>query len=33
MIIVPVVHVDFDVVDDFAASVRGVGGFGSSGRR
>jgi len=33
MIMVPVVHVDFEVVDDFAASVRGVGGFGSSGRR
>jgi dUTP pyrophosphatase len=33
MIIVPVVHVDFEVVDDFAASARGVGGFGSSGRQ
>ncbi len=33
MIIVPVVHVEFDVVDDFAVSVRGGGGFGSSGHR
>jgi dUTP pyrophosphatase len=32
MVVVPVVHVDFEVVDDFAASPRGVGGFGSSGR-
>jgi dUTP pyrophosphatase len=31
MVIVPVVHVDFDIVDDFAASQRGHGGFGSSG--
>lgn len=31
MIIVPVVQVDFDVVEDFAASPRGGGGFGSSG--
>jgi dUTP pyrophosphatase len=33
MVIVPVVHVEFDVVDDFAASSRGAGGFGSSGRQ
>ena len=33
MVIVPVVHVAFDVVDDFTASPRGVGGFGSSGQR
>lgn len=33
MIMVPVVHVDFEVVDEFPASVRGVGGFGSSGRQ
>jgi dUTP pyrophosphatase len=33
MVIVPVVHVKFDVVEDFAASHRGVGGFGSSGHR
>ncbi len=31
MVVVPVVHVDFDVVEEFAASTRGVGGFGSSG--
>jgi dUTP pyrophosphatase len=33
MVIVPVVHVDFEVVEDFTASSRGVGGFGSSGHR
>lgn len=32
MVIVPVVHVEFDTVEDFAVSVRGSGGFGSSGR-
>jgi dUTP pyrophosphatase len=31
MVIVPVVHVDFEVVEDFTASHRGTGGFGSSG--
>jgi dUTP pyrophosphatase len=31
MVIVPVVHVEFDVVEDFTASSRGHGGFGSSG--
>lgn len=31
MVIVPVVHVDFEVVEDFATSERGAGGFGSSG--
>jgi deoxyuridine 5'-triphosphate nucleotidohydrolase len=31
MVIVPVVHVDFEVVEDFSASERGSGGFGSSG--
>jgi dUTP pyrophosphatase len=31
--VVPVVQVEFDVVDEFAASNRGAGGFGSSGRR
>jgi dUTP pyrophosphatase len=31
MVIIPVVHVDFDVVEDFNASARGTGGFGSSG--
>ncbi len=33
MVVVPVVHLEFEVVDDFAASARGVAGFGSSGRR
>lgn len=32
MIIVPVVQVDFNVVDEFSASERGVGGFGSTGK-
>lgn len=31
MIIVPVVHADFEIVDDFEESSRGVKGFGSSG--
>ncbi len=31
MIIVPVVHARFRVVDDFGASERGAGGFGSTG--
>lgn len=31
MVIVPVVHADFEVVEDFAGSSRGGGGFGSSG--
>jgi dUTP pyrophosphatase len=31
MVIVPVVQVGFEVVDDFAATDRGTGGFGSSG--
>ncbi len=33
MVIVPVVQVEFDVVEDFATSARGAGGFGSSGHR
>jgi dUTP pyrophosphatase len=33
MVIVPVVRTDFQVVEDFAASNRGEGGFGSSGTR
>ena len=33
LVVVPVVPVRFDVVDDFAASVRGAGGFGHTGRR
>lgn len=31
LIIVPVVQVDFEVVDDFSDSQRGAGGFGSTG--
>jgi dUTP pyrophosphatase len=31
MIFVPVVQVTFDVVEDFSATTRGAGGFGSSG--
>jgi dUTP pyrophosphatase len=31
MVMVPVVQVEFDVVEDFSASKRGGGGFGSSG--
>ena len=33
LVLVPVVRCEFDVVDDFDASLRGEGGFGSSGRR
>jgi dUTP pyrophosphatase len=33
MVIVPVVQVEFDVVDEFDSSHRGAGGFGSSGRK
>ena len=32
LVIVPVVQAQFNVVDDFEASHRGEGGFGSSGR-
>jgi dUTP pyrophosphatase len=32
MVIVPVVRARFEVVEDFAASERGAGGFGHSGR-
>jgi dUTP pyrophosphatase len=32
LVIVPVVQAAFDVVDDFAASERATGGFGSTGR-
>ncbi|HTT10566.1 MAG TPA: dUTP diphosphatase [Burkholderiaceae bacterium] len=31
LVVVPVVQVDLNVVEDFAASVRGAGGFGSTG--
>jgi len=33
MVIVPVVHAEFEVVDEFAASDRGAGGFGHAGRK
>ncbi|NLG76843.1 MAG: dUTP diphosphatase [Xanthomonadaceae bacterium] len=33
LVVVPVVQVDFEVVEEFTASERGAGGFGSSGRR
>jgi dUTP pyrophosphatase len=29
---VPVVHAELELVDDFAATTRGAGGFGHSGR-
>ncbi|MDE1981745.1 MAG: dUTP diphosphatase [Betaproteobacteria bacterium] len=32
LVVVPVVQVALDVVDDFEASSRGAGGFGSTGR-
>jgi dUTP pyrophosphatase len=32
LVIVPVARAEFDVVDEFGASARGAGGFGSSGR-
>ena len=32
LVVVPVVQVAFNVVDDFGASRRGAGGFGSTGR-
>jgi dUTP pyrophosphatase len=33
LVVVPVVQVEFEIVDEFVASARGEGGFGSSGRR
>lgn len=33
MIIVPVMHAQFTVVDEFSASERGAGGFGSTGKK
>jgi len=33
LIVVPIVPVSFEVVSDFAASERGAGGFGHTGRR
>jgi dUTP pyrophosphatase len=32
MVIVPVIHAEFNVVDDFEESERSSGGFGSTGR-
>ena len=32
LVVVPVVQVEFEVVDEFVATGRGAGGFGSSGR-
>ncbi len=32
LVIVPVVQVEFEIVDEFVATGRGEGGFGSSGR-
>ncbi|MEC9357422.1 MAG: dUTP diphosphatase [Pseudomonadota bacterium] len=32
LVLVPVVQAQFEIVDEFAASQRGAGGFGSSGR-
>lgn len=32
LVMVPVVQVEFNVVEEFAASERGAGGFGSTGR-
>ncbi len=32
LVVVPIVQVDFAVVDEFAASERGAGGFGHTGR-
>jgi dUTP pyrophosphatase len=33
LVVVPVVQVEFEIVDEFVATARGDGGFGSSGRR
>ncbi len=32
LVVVPIVHVAFNVVEDFTASSRGAGGFGSTGK-
>ena len=32
MVVVPVVQVEFEVVEEFEASTRGAGGFGSTGQ-
>ena len=33
MVIVPVVQASFEIVEDFSATTRGMGGFGSSGHQ
>ncbi len=33
MVFVPVIQAEFEVVDEFVATARGAGGFGSSGRK
>ncbi len=33
MVIVPVVQAEFEIVEEFATSERGAGGFGSTGSR
>lgn len=33
LIVVPVTQVEFNIVDDFSASSRGEGGFGSTGKK
>ncbi len=33
LIIVPVIQADFEVLDDFVSTDRGVGGFGHSGHK
>jgi dUTP pyrophosphatase len=32
LVIVPVVQVEFDIVDEFEGTTRGAGGFGHTGR-
>jgi len=32
LVVIPVVQVEFEVVEEFAASARGAGGFGSTGQ-
>ena len=32
LIVIPVLQVEFEVVEEFAASARGAGGFGSTGK-
>jgi len=32
LVVIPIVQVEFEVVEEFAASARGAGGFGSTGK-